>query len=70
MGIKSDQSEDIKDNETETSDSHSDSDNDLLLAYIAIRQEKKDYVWMAQKSGHNQQIQAISMRFLCVSIPI
>lgn len=44
MGIKSDQSEDIKDNETETSDSHSDSDNDLLLAYIAIRQEKKDYV--------------------------
>ena len=44
MGIKSDQSEDIKDNETETSDSHSVSDNDLPLAYIAIRQEKKDYV--------------------------
>ena len=40
IDIESNQSEEIKDNETEISDTDSDSDDDLPLAVIAIRQKK------------------------------
>ena len=40
INIENNQSEEIKDNETEISDTDSDSDDDLPLAVIAIRQKK------------------------------